>query len=86
LTTYIAISGGKDRLAAASRAIVQAGHAALEESLNPLAHMLLGQTHEAGNDDKWGPFGNFDNGPTSSGQAQGRRRAAKGLQKLIAFL
>jgi hypothetical protein len=52
LTTYIATSGGKDRLAAAPGAIVQVGDAALEEALDPLADMLLGQADQPGHGDQ----------------------------------
>ena len=55
LTTYIATSGGKDRLAAASGAIVQAVEATLEEPLDPLADMLLGQADQPGHGDQGEP-------------------------------
>src|SRR5262249_61078555 len=47
LTTYIATSGGKDRLAAAPGAIGEAGGAAVEEPLGPLADSLLGPPDQA---------------------------------------
>jgi hypothetical protein len=86
LTTYIATSGGKDRLAAAPGTIVQAGDAALEEPLDPLADMLLGQSDQASHGDQGGALGDFEDGPASPSQSQGGRGAAEGLQELIVFL
>jgi hypothetical protein len=86
LTTYIATSGGKDRLAAAPGAIGEAGDAAVEEPLDPLADMLLGQADQASHGDQGGALGDFEDGPASPGQAQGGRRAAEGLQELIVLL
>jgi hypothetical protein len=86
LTTSIATSGGKDRLAAAAGAILQAGEAALEEPLDPLADMLLGQADEAGHGDQGGALGDLEDGPASPGQAEGGRGTAEGLQELIVFL
>src|SRR3954469_15008737 len=77
LTTYIATSGGKDRLAAAAGAIVQAGEAIVEEPLDPLADMLLGQADQPGHGDQGGAFGDLEDGPTSPGQSkevEGQRR------------
>jgi hypothetical protein len=85
LTTYIATSGGKDRLAAAPGAIVQAGEAIVEEPLDPLADMLLGQADEAGHGDQGGALGDFEDGPAAAGQAQGGRRTAQVSQELIVF-
>jgi hypothetical protein len=85
LTTYIATSGGKDRLAAAPGAIVQAGEAALEEPLDPLADMLLGQADQTGDGDQGGPLGDFEDGPAPPGQPQGGRRATEVFQELIVF-
>jgi hypothetical protein len=85
LTTYIATSGGKGRLAAAPGAIVQAGQAALEEPLDPLADMLLGQADQPGHGDQGCALGDFEDGPASPRQSQGGRRAAQGLQELIVF-
>jgi hypothetical protein len=86
LTTYIATSGGKDRLAAAPGAIVQAGQAAPEEPLDPLADVLLGQADETGHGDDGGPLGDFEDGPASPGQSQGGRGTPQKLQELIVFL
>ena len=86
LTTSIATSGGKDRLAAASGTIVQAVEAALQEPLDPLADVLLGQVDPAGYGDRGRSLGDCEDGPASPGQAQGGRRAAKVLQELIVFL
>jgi hypothetical protein len=85
LTTYIATSGGKDRLAAAPGAIVQAGQAALEEPLDPPADMLLGQADEVGHGDQGGALSDFEDGPAAAGQAQRGRRAAQVSQELIVF-
>jgi hypothetical protein len=65
---------------------VQAGEAAVEEPLDPLADMLLGQADQAGHGDQGGALGDFEDGPASPGQAQGGRRGAKILQELIVFL
>jgi hypothetical protein len=86
LTTYIATSGGKDRLATAAGAIVQAGEAIVEEPPDPLADMLLGQADQAGHDDQRGALGDLEDRPTSPGQSQGGRGAAKVFQELIALL
>jgi hypothetical protein len=86
LTTYIATSGGKDRLAAAPGAIVEAGDAAVEEPLDPLADMLLGQADQAGHPDQRGALGDLEDGPASAGQSQGGRGAAEGPQELIVLL
>jgi hypothetical protein len=86
LTTYIATSGGKDRLAAAAGAIVQAGEAIPEEPLDPLADMLLGQADQPSHGDQGGALGDFEDGPTSPGQAHGGRGAAKIFQELIVLL
>jgi hypothetical protein len=86
LTTYIATSGGKDRLAAAAGAIVQAGDAALEEAPDPLADMLLGQADQPGYGDQGSPLGDFEDGPASPGPAQRGRGAAKVFQELIVLL
>jgi hypothetical protein len=81
----MATSGGKDRLAAAPGAIVQAGQAALEEPLDPLADMLLGQADEAGHGDQGGALGDLEDGPAAACQAQRGRRAAQVFQELIVF-
>jgi hypothetical protein len=81
----MATSGGKDRLAAAPGAIVQAGQTALEEPLDPLADMLLGEANEAGHGDQGGALGDFEDGPAAAGQAQRGRRAAQVSQELIVF-
>ena len=86
LTTYNATSGGKDRLAAAPRAIVQAGDAALEEPLDPLAHVLLGQADQAGHLDQRGALGDLEDRPTTPGQSQRGRGAAERLQELVVLL
>src|SRR5262249_20624845 len=70
LTTSIATSGGNDRLAAAPGAILQAGQAAVEEPLDPLADMLLGQADQVSHDDQGSALGDFADGPASPGQAQ----------------
>jgi hypothetical protein len=85
LTTYIATSGGKDRLAAAAGAIVQAGEAIVEEPLDPLADMFLSQADEAGHGDEGVALGDFEDGPAAAGQSQGGRRAAQVSQELIVF-
>src|SRR3982750_990096 len=77
LTTYIATSGGKDRLAAATGTIVQAGDAAPEEPPDPLAHMLLGQADQPSHLDQRGPLGDLEDRPASPGQAQRGRGAAE---------
>ena len=66
--------------------VAQAGQAALEEPLDPLADMLLGQADQAGHGDQGGPLGDFEDGPASPGQAQRGRGTTKGLQELIVFL
>jgi hypothetical protein len=86
LTTYIATSGGKDRLAAATGAIVQAGEAIVEEALDPLADMLLGQADQSGHGDQGGTLGDFEDGPAAPSQSQGSRGAAEGFQELIVLL
>jgi hypothetical protein len=70
LTTYIATAGGKDRLAAAAGAIVQAGEAIEEEPLDPLADMLLGQTDQAGDGDQGCALSDLEDGPAPPGQSQ----------------
>jgi hypothetical protein len=86
LTTYIATAGGKDRLAAAAGAIVQAGEATAEEALDPLADVLLGQADRPGHGDQGGALGDLEDGPASAGQSQGGRRAAEVFQEPIVFL
>jgi hypothetical protein len=86
LTTYIATSGGKDRLAAAAGAIVQAGEAIVEEPLDPLADMLLGQADQAGHDDQGGALSDLEDGPTSPSQSQRGRGTAEVFQELIVLL
>jgi hypothetical protein len=86
LTTYIATSGGKDRLAAAAGAILEAGDAAVEEPLDPLADMLLGQADQAGHLDQRGALGDLEDGPTPPRQSQRGRGAAERLQELIVLL
>jgi hypothetical protein len=85
LTTYIATSGGKDRLAAAAGAIAQAGEAIVEKPMDPLADMLLGQADQPGHGDQGGSLGDFEDGPAPPGQAQGGRRGAEVFQELIVF-
>jgi hypothetical protein len=86
LTTYIATSGGKDRLAAAAGVIVQAGEAIVEEPLDPLADMLLGQADQACDDDQGCALSDFEDGPTSPVQSHGGRGAAEVFQELIVLL
>jgi hypothetical protein len=75
-TTWIATSGGKDRLAAASGTIAQSVQAILQEALDPLSYMLFRQVDQPGDMDQREPVGDFEDGTTPSGQAQrGRRRA-----------
>jgi hypothetical protein len=85
LTTYSATSGGKDRLAAAAGAIVQAGEAIVEEPPDPLADMLLGQADQPSHSDQGDTLGDFEDGPAAAGQAQGGRRTAQVFQELIVF-
>jgi hypothetical protein len=86
LTTYIATSGGKDRLAAAPGAIVQAGEATLEKPLDPLADMLLSQADQPSHGDQGGALSDFEDGPASPGQSQAGRGAAEVFQELIVLL
>jgi hypothetical protein len=86
LTTYSATSGGKDRLAAAAGAILKAGDAAVEEPLDPLADMLLGQADRPGDLDQRGALGDLEDRPTPPGQPQRGRGAAERLQELIVLL
>src|SRR5262249_59813800 len=86
LTTYIATSGGKDRLTAAPGTIVQASQAAVEESLDPFADMLLGQPDQSSHGDQGGPLGDFEDGPAAPGQAQGGRGAAKARHEAFVFV
>jgi hypothetical protein len=86
LTTYIATSGGKDRLAAAPGAIVQSGEAIIEESLDPLTDVLLGQTDQSGDGDQGCALGDLEDGATSSGQPQRGRWAAEVFPELIELL
>src|SRR6516165_4947638 len=86
LTTYIATSGGKDRLAAAPGAIGEAGDAAVEEPLDPLADVLLGQADQAGHLDQRGALGDLEDRPTTPGQSQRGRGAAERLQELVVLL
>jgi hypothetical protein len=76
-TTYIATSGGKDRLSAASGTVAQSVQAILQEALDPLSYVLLRQVDQPGDMDQWESIGDFEDGTTPSGQAQRGRRAAK---------
>jgi hypothetical protein len=65
---------------------MQAGEAIVEEPLDPLADMLLGQADQAGDGDQGGALSDLEDGPTSPGQPQGGRGAAEVLQELIMLL
>jgi hypothetical protein len=51
-TTWIATSGGKDRLAAASGTIAQPLQAIVQEPLDPLPNVLLRQVDQPGDFDE----------------------------------
>jgi hypothetical protein len=86
LTTYIATSGGKDRLAAAPGAILEAGDAAVKEPLDPLAHVLLSQADQTGHLDQRGALGDLEDGSIAPSRSQRGRGAAERLQELIMLL
>jgi hypothetical protein len=81
-TTCIATAGGKDRLAAAPRTIVESLQALLEEALDPLSDVLLRQADPAGDMDQRESLGDFEDGATPSGQTERGRRAAQQLLEL----
>src|SRR5829696_2778557 len=78
-TACIATSGGKDRLAAAAGSVVQAVETVLQEPLDPLADVPLGQAGQPGDLDQREPVGDTQDRPASPGQAQGGSRAAETL-------
>jgi hypothetical protein len=85
-TTYIATSGGKDRLAAATGTIPQSVETIRQEPLDPLAHMLLCQVNQPGDLDQWEPVSDPEDRPVSPGGAEGGGRTAEALLQVLAFL
>jgi hypothetical protein len=65
----MAISGGKDRLAAASRTIAQPFESIVQKPLDPLPHVLLRQVDEAGDLDQRNPVGDLQDRTIPPGQA-----------------
>ena len=76
-TTWIATSGGNDRLAAASGTIVPPVEPTLQEPLDPLAHVLFGQVHPPGDLDQRQSVGDPQDRATAPSQAQRGGGAAR---------
>src|SRR3954464_3720236 len=81
-TTWIATSGGKDRLSAAPGTIAQPLQAILQEALDPLPHVLLRQVDQTGDVGQWQALGDLEDGAAPSSQAQRGRRGAEVLLQL----